>query len=366
VRSWIDHSGEVVWEPAPPLIAQLIDAGQPFWLDIENPTDEIIDQLATRLGLHPLAVEDSKQFGQRAKLQVYGNAVMLVGFGLDEQLREPIEVHCYYTTGFLITLRRAPSPALDALHQAGTVQPELESDPIRTLHPLISSLYTQFSALTLKLDKRLDTLEQRVLHEADDQELAEITAIRRRAAVNRRILTPGRDLAARTPLIQSLPGATSETQLYAEDINDQLQQVVADLTAIEERCNTLLGLHAALASKHVAVVSRRLAAVATIFLPISFLVGFWGQNFDVLTGDIEKGWPAFLVLGVGLSAACVAVTVFVLSRRGWNLWRAWELTADSGINKKAGRLWQDVPRTTSTSLTRLYSGSRRQEKQVNQ
>ena len=65
-------------------------------------------------------------------------------------------------------------------------------------------------------------------------------------------------------------------------------------------------------------MSRRLAAVATIFLPISFLAGFWGQNFNVLIGTLEKGWPAFLVLGVGLSVACVAVTVFILSRRGWN------------------------------------------------
>ena len=317
MRSWIVHSGEVVWEPAPSLVAQLVEAGQPFWLDIENPTDELIDQLATSLGLHPLAVEDSKQFGQRAKLEVHGNGVMLVGFGLDEQLREPVEVHCYYTTGFLVTLRRAPSPALNALRQAGSVQPQLGSDPIRALHPLVSSLYTQFSALALELDERLDALEQRVLHEADDQELAEIAAIRRRAVVTRRILTPGRDLAARTPLIQSLPGATSETQLYAEDINDQLQQVVADFTAIEERCAAMLVLHASLASKHLAVVSRRLADVATIFLPISFLAGFWGQNFDMLTGSIEKGWPAFLVLGVGLSVACVAVIVFLLGRRGW-------------------------------------------------
>jgi magnesium transporter len=65
-------------------------------------------------------------------------------------------------------------------------------------------------------------------------------------------------------------------------------------------------------------VSRRLAAVATIFLPISFLAGFWGENFNVLTGSIEKGWPAFLVLSVGLSAACAGVTVFVLRRRQWN------------------------------------------------
>jgi magnesium transporter len=185
------------------------------------------------------------------------------------------------------------------------------------LHPLVSSLYTQFTALALELDERLDALEQRVLNEADDQELAEITAIRRRAALIRRILTPGRDLAARTPLIQSLPGATSETRLYAADINDELQQVVADLTAIEERGAALQVLHASLASKHTAVVSRRLADVATIFLPISFLAGFWGQNFDVLTGSIEKGWPAFLILGVGLSVACVLVIVVMLSRRGW-------------------------------------------------
>jgi magnesium transporter len=318
VRSWIDQAGEVVWDPSLSLVAQLVEAGQPFWLDIEDPADEVIDQLAALLGLPPLAVENSKQFGQRAKLQVYGNGVMLVGFGLDEQLREPVEVHCYYTTGFLVTLRRAASPALDALRRAGPVQPQPGSDPIRALHPVISSLYTQFSALCLQLDERLDALEQQVLREADDQELAEITTIRHRAAVTRRIVTPGRDLAARMPLILSLPGTTSQTQLYAEDISDQLQQAVAGLTAIEERCSALLVLHASLASKHLAVVSRRLAAVATIFLPISFLAGFWGQNFNVLTGTIEKGWPAFLVLGVGLSAAVAGVTTFALSRRSWN------------------------------------------------
>jgi magnesium transporter len=122
----------------------------------------------------------------------------------------------------------------------------------------------------------------------------------------------------RTPLIQSLPGANSETLLYAEDINNELHQIVVDLTGIDDRCTALLSLPASLVCKHLAVVSRRLAAVATIFLPISFLAGFWGQNFDVLTGSIERGWPAFLVLGVGLSAACVMATVVMLRRRNWN------------------------------------------------
>lgn len=317
MRSWINHGTEIVEGPSPSLVGQLVEAGQPFWLDIENPTDEIIDRLAARLRLHPVAVEDSKQFGQRAKLQIYGSVAMLVGFGLDQQTREPVEVHFYYTTGFLITLHRAPSPALDAVGQEASVPPLLGTDPVQAAYRLVSSLHAPFRAFILGLDERLDTLEQRVLREADDDDLTEITAIRHQAAAMRQTLTPGRDLTSRMPLILSLPGATPESRMYVDDLSDELQRFVADLTAIEERCITLLGLQASLAGNHLAVVSRRLAAVATIFLPISFLTGFWGENFNVLTGTVEQGWAAFLILSVGLTVTCILVTIFFLSRRRW-------------------------------------------------
>jgi magnesium transporter len=121
VRSWINHGTEIVEGPSPSLVWQLVEAGQPFWLDVENPTDEIIDQLAAGLGLHPLAVEDSKQFGQRGKLQFYGNVAMMVGFGLDPQMHEPVDekgwpafltlsvgltVACILVTTFLLSRRR--------------------------------------------------------------------------------------------------------------------------------------------------------------------------------------------------------------------------------------------------------------------
>ena len=54
------------------------------------------------------------------------------------------------------------------------------------------------------------------------------------------------------------------------------------------------------------------------WLPISFLAGFWGENSNALTGQAEKGWPAFLILSVGLNVACIAVTVFMFGRRRWN------------------------------------------------
>jgi magnesium transporter len=222
-----------------------------------------------------------------------------------------------YTTGFLITLHRSPSPALDALGREGSVPPLLGTDPVQAVYRLVSALHAPFPAFTLGLDERLDTLEQRVLREADDDDLTEITAVRHQAAAMRQTLTPGRDLTSRMPLVLSLPGATPESRMYVEDLSDELQRFVADLTAIEDRCITLLGLQASLAGNHMAVVTRRLAAVATIFLPISFLAGFWGENFNVLTGTVEKGWAAFLILSLGVNVALVLVTIFILSRRRW-------------------------------------------------
>ena len=73
---------------------------------MEAPTDEVIELLASALELHPLAVEDSKEFDQRGKLVVYGDVVMTVGFGLDKTAGEPIEVHGYLTERFLITFRQ--------------------------------------------------------------------------------------------------------------------------------------------------------------------------------------------------------------------------------------------------------------------
>jgi magnesium transporter len=121
-------------------------------------------------------VEDSKQFGQRGKLQIYRSVAIMAGFGPDPRMREPVEVHCYYTTRFLITLRRAPSPALDALRREASVRPLLETHPVQALHRLVGALHEPLPAFVLGLGKRLDALEHRVLPEADD-DLTEITAI---------------------------------------------------------------------------------------------------------------------------------------------------------------------------------------------
>jgi magnesium transporter len=165
MRSWLCDSVETVDDPSPAVVAERVAAGTPFWLDIDDPTDEVIDRLADRLRLHPLAVEDAKRFGQRGQLHIDGDVAAIVAFGLDRELREPVEVHCYHTTGFIITLRRAASPALEGLRRTGSLRPLLGGDPIQVLHHVIRALHTDFPMLIDHIDERLDSLEQRVQQE---------------------------------------------------------------------------------------------------------------------------------------------------------------------------------------------------------
>ena len=315
MRSWIEDTDEQISDPSPAQIQRFVASNRPFWLDIEDPTDDVIDRLAGSIGLHPLAVEDTKEFGQRGKLERYGDVAMIVGFGIEDG--EAFEVHTYYAPGFLVTLRRDTSTVFDMMHRTGSVRPFLGGDPIRLLHHVISQLHGQARAVIDDMDDRLDHLESQVLLDPTDDQLIEIASVKQRATVLRRTLTPGRDIAARAATVRELPGANDDSTLYVADISDELHLVVADLAAISDRCLGLLTLHSSLTSNRHGAAGRQLAAVATVFLPITFVVGFFGMNFAVLVDTIEDGWVSFVLFGIGLNLACVIATLIWLGRRGW-------------------------------------------------
>jgi magnesium transporter len=315
VKAWLEYGDVVDESPDSATLRGLLAAGTPFWFDVEDPTEETIDALAEALALHPLAVEDSKEFDQSGKLVMYGPVAMFVGFGIDVDTGSTVEVHGYLSDGFIVTFRRAPSAALERLHRSGSVRPLLGGEPVRILHHLASELHDDIPGYIDRLDDRVQAVEEAMLIEPLDQQLAEISEIRQHASELRRTLTPGRDMAVRLLVTGGLPGVNDDAQLYVSDLADELRLIVSDLVALGERCVSAINLHASLASNRQADASRRLAAVATVFLPITFVVGFFGQNFTVLTDDFEVGWAPFLIFGVALNVVCAAITLVWLRRR---------------------------------------------------
>src|SRR5918996_1592078 len=112
----------VLTEVDPAEIARLRERDEFFWIDLSSPSHEEVDRLGEALGLHPVALEDTREFGQRPKLDPYGNHVLLVFFtarttGDPKWPAEPIEVHIYLSGGYMVTVRRDECTLLDDLHE---------------------------------------------------------------------------------------------------------------------------------------------------------------------------------------------------------------------------------------------------------
>src|SRR3712207_2666066 len=91
-----------------------------FWLDLEDPTAADLEALGEVLGLHPVAIEDTLEFGQRPKVDIYDDHVLVIFYTAraSDRMTEPIEVHVYVAGGYVITVRRATCMMLDRLHDA--------------------------------------------------------------------------------------------------------------------------------------------------------------------------------------------------------------------------------------------------------
>ncbi len=304
-------------EPDWATIDRYLDGDVMFWLDIVGPTDDAIDELGRRLHLHPLAVEDSKAFDQRTRVEIYDDHALLIGFGLDE-VGQLVEVHSYYGTDFLVTLRHGSAPFLEALAQTTRLQTSLSGDPVIVLYQVASAVCGSYERVFDEIERRLDQLETEIVKRPEAGQLEEISAIHERVADVRRATAPSRSVlgGGHGVAVGMLPGMTSGGTRYIADYFDLVERRASDIDELREHVKAVRDLHVSITSNRQNEVMRQLAYVATIFLPLTFLTGFFGQNFATLV-DLQSHDGTFLVFGLGLEIVSVIILLLWLSRRGW-------------------------------------------------
>ena len=94
---------------------QLFTEGKLLWLDLYEPDDDALTQLGGFLGIHPLATEDAQHFGQRPKIDDYDHFTQVIAYGVDSMDEPLVEVHCFYSEHYLVTVRRGDCAAFAAL-----------------------------------------------------------------------------------------------------------------------------------------------------------------------------------------------------------------------------------------------------------
>jgi magnesium transporter len=295
----------------------LLAGGKFFWIDIPQPIKEDFAVLRDVFQFHPLALEDSEHFGQRAKLEDYDDFVFLVVYGAVPDEDRLVEVHCFYSERFLITLHRDEAPAFTEVRHRYEKRRVPIDDPALLLYRIIDALVDSFFPILADFDDRIDELENQTFLHASDEQLREIFAMKRLLVGMRKAVTPQRDLfAGLLGGVAELPGMTTEVERYFRDIYDHLIRISDLIDTYRDLLTSSMDVFLSTVSNRLNVVMKQLAVIATIFLPLTFVTGFFGQNFGWLVKNIA-GWPAFVLLGIGAEVVAVAILVTFFKRRGW-------------------------------------------------
>jgi magnesium transporter len=312
---------EVLTEVDRDRIAALRARDEFFWLDLVAPAAGDLTAAGELLALHELALEDTREFGQRPKLDRYPDAVLLVYYTArvapGGDAIEPIEVHLHISGGFLFSARQAPFDVLDRLHGALVPEGTQAEDYIvyRVLDGMTDALYPVVD----HLESRIDALEEAVLSDTDRSQLGGIYRLKQEVQSLQRRLVPQRDqFAMATDAILDLPGLSRGKREYLRDIGDHLAQVTGELYRQTDDLGALTSTYFNANANRLNRLATRLTVLATFFLIWTLVTSFFGQNFGWLVRHIES-FEAFLIYEtIGLVIPTVlAAIVFWRRRREW-------------------------------------------------
>jgi magnesium transporter len=299
-----------------PLIARLRQADEFFWVDLVRPTDDDVDRLGAALDLHPVALEDTREFGQRPKVDPYQTHLLLVFFTVSRDAT-PLEVHIYVSGGFIATIRREECSALEDLHER--LAPQSTHDEELLVYRILDSLTDAYYPVIAKLESQIDELEGDVLSRPRSEQLGRSYRLKQTVRELHRIADAQHDqFRAAHQDILSLEGFAASSKPYLRDVIDHLQQVAGEFQRQTDDLISLTQTYFNANSDRLNKVATRLTIGGTLFLVWTFVTGFFGQNFGWLVDSVETKHD-FLVFGVGglTIPTVILLTLFWVKRRDW-------------------------------------------------
>jgi magnesium transporter len=300
-------------EPAE--IGELLRRDEYFWLDLTAPGEAEIAQLGEIFAFHPLALEDTLKRGQRPKLDDFGAFMFLVYYGVEDSAEdepEPVEVHAFLSGGYIVTTHSERFGSLEEVRERLDAQPPRSEQFV--IYRVLDGLTDTFFPVLDRLDDQIESLDGEVFDRATPEQLERISALRRRLVELRRIAAPQRDLLARAiDDILEIPGLEADSRNYFRDVYDHSIRISDQIDSYRDLLAGTRDAYLSIASNRLNQITKQLTVMATIFLPLSFLVGFFGQNFKWLVVEIQSA-AAFFLLGLG-SLALALVLMLLWFRR---------------------------------------------------
>lgn len=295
-----------------------------LWIDVQGTANAgLIQNLGRIYGLHPLAVEDALHLQQRAKVEHYPNHGFIVARMVHYGGRVTLEqLAIFVGADFVITAQEGSSDG----DPFGHFRQQLVNRTRRSLpmtadllaQTLLDAVVDDYFPVLEAFGDALYALEDEVLQTHKDHSiLGRIQGARRDVITLRRALWPLRDALA--VLGREGSGFSAETRLYLRDTTDHILRIIDIVEGYRETVASLMDLHMSSMSHRMNETMRVLAVISTIFIPLTFIAGVYGMNFDT---NHELNMPelrsphGYLVVMAIMLAIALGMVVFFW-RRGW-------------------------------------------------
>ena len=266
---------------------ELLALDGPKWIDILQPTEEVLKPFQERFGLHRLAIEDCLHLDQRPKLEEYPNHQFLVlhTFTTTSDVCDLTlhEHHFFLGPDWLISVHELPFPAMDELRQRMVNEPKatFARGMDFVLYLLADTLVDRNFPILDSFNDELEDLEIAVFKRVEPEQMQRIFELKRMLVSFRRVLSPQRDVMAILAR-RGIPNVQERTVLYFRDVYDHLVRLYEQIDAGRDLVGNVMDGYLSMVANLSNEITKQLTIIATVFLPLTFITGFFGQNFDVL------------------------------------------------------------------------------------
>jgi len=307
----------------PESLAPLLGKWPVTWVNVDGLGDaEMLTRIGEIFQMHPLALEDAVNVPQRAKVEQYGENLFIVTrmVSLGEHL-ETEQLSLFLGRGVVVTFQERSGDCLEPVRERirkGTGRLR-GAGADYLVYALLDAVIDAYFPVLEQRGEHLETLEDQVIAHPDSSMIARIHTAKRDLLALRRAIWPQRE-AINSLLRDPIDLVAESTHVYLRDCYDHVIQVIDVVETYRELASGLLDAYQSSVANRMNEVMKVLTIIATIFIPLGFLAGIWGMNFDPEASPFnmpELGWRYGYPVGLALMGTVAVCLLLFFWRRGW-------------------------------------------------
>lgn len=291
------------------------------WVDVTEPTEQDLQKLKDIFDLHPLTIHWIRERVDDPKIDIHTNYVFLIlhriFYHFQTERCDLREFEVCFSDRFIVTTHPKELSRTFEMAREKLVEHKRECllhGTSYVLFRLLNLCVQDYNPAIQEWQDELGRIEQTILKGTRDNILKKILNFKKLVANMRKKMTPERDVLRELYAIRDIPFIPPLMRPYFKVIIDNLDAVFSDLEHLRENAFSVFEVYSMMLSLQMNFVIQRLTIAATIFLPLTFIVGVYGMNFDYFP-ELHWKWSYFGLWGI--MTTLVTGMIYFFKRKKW-------------------------------------------------